>query len=360
MKHFRHERHAFTLVELLVVIAIIGVLIALLLPAIQSAREAARRAQCQNNLKQIGLALNNIHAAEKALPQGVYTDPNDDDSPGLSWLTKLLPYIERQNEYALIAQHKPPGFGGSAWDFYRHFEYAATRTAPNNVVPASTTPIPTFNCPSSDLPFLVPGSARKLLARGLATTSYKGCKGAVRRGILMRPDPTAAGNRHTIRFDDGSTIVLESPNRIRYSFKSVTDGLSNTIAATESSYAIAWSSDASLERWPIWIGTPGGDWDETVLNRSSFTINCEFGGRKDFWSYRDDPSVSAASNKLESYNDSRSGSDINDCVYGWHPGGALAVFVDGSVHFLSEQLDHRTHVLLGDPEDDQFVSAGSF
>ncbi len=298
MKCSRHERNAFTLVELLVVIAIIGVLVALLLPAVQAAREAARRTQCKNNLKQIGIALNNIHAAEEALPQGVYTDPSDAESPGLSWFTRLLPYIEHQNEFALIAKHKPPDFTGSAWDFYRHFEYAFTRPAPNNMVPASNISIPTFNCPSSDLPHLVPETANMLIARGLATTSYKGCKGAVRRGVLMRPDPGAAGKMHTIRFDDGSSIALESPNRSRYSFKSITDGLSNTLAATESSYAIAWSTDGRLERWPIWIGTPGGDWDETVLNRSSFTINCEFGATKAYWSWRDDPSVSAAYIKL--------------------------------------------------------------
>jgi len=91
-------RPAFTLVELLVVIAIIGILVALLLPAIQAAREAARRTQCVNQLKQIGLGLQNHGDIYKAFPKGSYsstTGPN-----GLAWTVKILPFIEEQNLYA--------------------------------------------------------------------------------------------------------------------------------------------------------------------------------------------------------------------------------------------------------------------
>ena len=355
MLHMREKRNAFTLVELLVVIAIIGVLIALLLPAVQAAREAARRTQCQNNLKQIGIGLHNIHDVERALPQGVYTDPNNDRSPGLSWLTKLLPYVERQNIYDQIVPHKPPTFNGSAWDFFNHFAYAKSPNTPTDVIPGSDVSIPSFVCPSSALPLFVPPEADKSLIHGLATTSYKGSKGPARRGILVRPDDGAVGNRYEIKFDDGSNHVYEVPGRYRYSFKSVTDGLSNTVAVTESTYAIAWSSSGS-QRWPIWIGTPGIDWDETVLYKTNFTINCEFGGTKEFWDFQQDESVRRARDKLVAYNDDRSASDVNDCAYGWHPGGVLSLFVDGSVHFLNEDLDHRTHVFLGDPEDAQVIN----
>ncbi len=344
----------FTLVELLVVIAIIGVLVALLLPAVQAAREAARRSQCMNNLKQIGLALQNIHGAEGALPQGVYTDPADDKSPGLSWMTRLLPYIEEQNKFDRIAAHKPPNVN-SAWEFYAPFLYANSLGGP---IPSSDVPVPGFNCPSSDLPQFVPEGVAKAVAVGLATTSYKGSKGVGRSGVFVRADPADAGRVRKYILNDGETpdpIFVEQPGHARLQFRSISDGLSNTIAAAESSYAIQFASGPSKQRWPIWIGTPGGDWDETILYKTEFSLNCEFGSPKSFWEFSE-PSVQAAKQKLTGYLDDRNSSDVNDCAYGWHPGGVICVFVDGSVHFLNQELDHRTHMYLGNPSDGQVLS----
>lgn len=92
-------RFGFTLVELLVVIAIIGILVALLLPAVQMAREAARRIQCRNNLKQIGLALLNHHDARNRFPAG-WTANSDAGVPGWGWMSRLLPYLEQESAYA--------------------------------------------------------------------------------------------------------------------------------------------------------------------------------------------------------------------------------------------------------------------
>lgn len=370
-RHFRRlllgSRHAwqrgFTLVELLVVIAIIGVLVALLLPAIQAAREAARRTQCKNNLKQIGLALNNIHDAQGVLPPGVYGDPRPnatDNSQGLSWMTRLLPYIEEQNKHTAIAAFDPTNSGISAWKNYRIFEQAAVA---GTKITSGDVSIAALNCPSADLPLYVPsqagGSTQARFAEGYATTCYKGSKGVGRKGVLVRPDPKDAltGRVRTYRPDDGATpaiLRIEQPTYTQISFKQITDGLSNTIAAAEGAYAI--ETSAFGPRWPMWIGTPGGDWDEVMLYKTEFTLNCEFGAAKSLWKENEDPSVNAAQQKLNSYvGDSRQASDVNDCAYGWHPGGVLCVFVDGSVHFLSEDLPHRVHMYLGNPDDGEVI-----
>ena len=118
----RSDRHAFTLVELLVVIAIIGILIALLLPAVQAAREAARRAQCTNNLKQVGLALHNYHDTHRSFPSG-----NVNSSAINAWAL-ILPFLEQVNAY-------------EKWDFRLNIDHA-------NNVEAKKTTVDTYFCPS--------------------------------------------------------------------------------------------------------------------------------------------------------------------------------------------------------------------
>src|SRR4051794_23483525 len=97
----RHRRRGFTLIELLVVIAIIGVLVALILPAVQSAREAARRMQCSNNLKQIGLALHNYHGNHNVLPPG-YVYQKGYPVGGFGWATMILPHLEQAPLFASL------------------------------------------------------------------------------------------------------------------------------------------------------------------------------------------------------------------------------------------------------------------
>src|SRR5450432_3288562 len=102
------KRRAFTLIELLVVIAIIAVLIALLLPAVQQAREAARRTQCKNNLKQLGLALHNYHdVTVNTFPPGYIGYTTAGDLVGTGWMTMLLPEVDQANIYSALLNGTP-------------------------------------------------------------------------------------------------------------------------------------------------------------------------------------------------------------------------------------------------------------
>lgn len=192
-------RRGFTLVELLVVIAIIGVLVALLLPAIQAAREAARRTQCKNNLKQYGLALQNFHDSHKVVPPARWNG----GSP--SWLALLMPFMEGQNEFDL-------------WNFAKSYR------DPENQ-PAREVSLPFYFCPSrrtgpmlSSEPFPAPEDAPGSLG------DYAGCVGDHYDGEY---DETA----------NGVIITSKGYGQIEWSssisFRSIIDGLSKTIFCGE-------------------------------------------------------------------------------------------------------------------------------
>jgi prepilin-type N-terminal cleavage/methylation domain-containing protein len=182
MSSLARQRTAFTLVELLVVIAIIGILVALLLPAIQAAREAARRSQCSNNLKQIGVALHEFHDTYKRLPPGAAVDQRPfGEHPtgaawGSSWMAYLLPFLERNALFEQLTFR-----GNSGWDYQ-----SPPGTRPNNVAISNVT-IGTYRCPSSPLPEYVanppPGTSGSVMM-----VTYVGISGAVNGLIPGYPE----------------------------------------------------------------------------------------------------------------------------------------------------------------------------
>ncbi|HEY3392515.1 MAG TPA: DUF1559 domain-containing protein [Lacipirellulaceae bacterium] len=160
----------FTLVELLVVIAIIGILVALLLPAVQAAREAARRSQCMNNLKQLGIALQNYHSARKTFPPGAAFQE------GTTWSGFLLPYME-ENALADLLTTDP-----KIEHYYYHTDpIYTTAVPPYKNVTALDTVIPTMRCPTLNLPEHMPdrGHVSGHYVRARAPASYIACASGI-------------------------------------------------------------------------------------------------------------------------------------------------------------------------------------
>jgi prepilin-type N-terminal cleavage/methylation domain-containing protein len=201
----RTTRAGFTLIELLVVIAIIAVLIALLVPAVQKVREAAARAQCLNNLKQIGIALQSFHDAHKAFPPGYeatasWSDGATDTAPGWSWAAYILPYLEQDTLVKQLAFNKPVEQSTGIQTMLRVF------LCPSDQLPTSAANVPdAFGAPVA-------------LA---APSSYAACVGG------DESDTTGA---------DGLGIFYRN-SAIRMT--DIIDGTSNTILVGERSFANA-------------------------------------------------------------------------------------------------------------------------
>lgn len=304
------RRTGFTLVELLVVIAIIAMLVTLLLPAVQSAREAARMSSCKNNLRQLGIGLLNYDSAHGVFPIGVYSGLTNFREDGYGWATKLLPFMEEQGVYDVISQNYIPGEEEiSPWD--RPGIFADTRSKFKGIIPGGDTEIATMSCPSSS----VPTHSQFGEAKGYAKSDYKACNGFGDFGLFW--------NRA-----DGEN----NARRREISLKNITDGTSKTIAFGESAYVPATND------FPIWMGAHGRDEPALFKTQPPSVINCR---------------VRA---KVLDANIARPVDD--DCAYSWHTNGAQFSFADGSVHFLSESIEWITYQNLGDRRDGQPL--GSF
>ncbi len=285
-------RHGFTLIELLVVIAIIAVLIALLLPAVQAAREAARRSQCLNNLKQMGLALQNYHDAVGTFPmsyaaRGGFVDGATDTAPGWGWGTMILPQLEQ-------------GPIANAVNFS-----LAVETPPNSTVVRSI--LATYLCPSDPIPggpFAVTTSAGVAVAM-MGPTSYAACVGNDLTDSSTGLNNDGIGN---------GVLYRNSGTRIA----AITDGTSQTIVVGE-------------RAWSINSGPWAGVATNAVISRGPANPCPRTGAAY----YLAATLVQAHCNVLNTDTDPDGGLDDYSSR---HPGGANFAFADGSVRFLKSVL----------------------
>lgn len=211
-------RPAFTLVELLVVIAIIGVLVALLLPAVQAAREAARRSQCQNNLKQQGLALQMAHDAKGYFPAGAVS------GEGSMWTFYILPYIEAASAQArmTVGTNGVERFQWAYDGFYQRSQIEGNRDYANIIL--CETPFPVFRCPSANLPeHQLNFSTHSWVVMQRSPVSYIGSA----TGIVSNQNTTDAA-RVKMGSLDGVLFALS-----KIGIKHVIDGTSNTLIVGE-------------------------------------------------------------------------------------------------------------------------------
>jgi prepilin-type N-terminal cleavage/methylation domain-containing protein len=232
----RPSRSAFTLIELLVVIAIIAILIGLLLPAVQKVREAAARAKCQNNLKQIGLALHGYHDVNNFLPPGMAIDRPPYAGTGAQfggdgscWLVFILPYIEQGALYSRFTFR-----GNSGWN--DPADVGNPLSSSNvNTAEAANTVLSVYRCPSDPKQPLVNARVRHNLSgdRQVCRSSYMGIAGAVDQidgTTAFRETRTSAGWSASGIASAGGMLP---PRFQRLALTSVSDGLSNTGCVTE-------------------------------------------------------------------------------------------------------------------------------
>lgn len=286
-----HRRNAFTLVELLVVIAIIGVLVGLLLPAVQSAREAARRARCLNNLKQVGLAMQLYHDSHQYLPYGISDlGPYQQNVIGHSFWPRIWPFIEEQSTY-------------SRYDMNANWVSTENHQLMNKV------PFPFMYCSSSPVPEFQTWGDSFLLAN----STYVGISGAVDHPSVQPLD-------HLGAVGDGSKGgLLVSKEAIRLA--QATDGASKTMCVAEQSDYCRSPTKGDVDcrsdcGHGFNVGARDFGWDQRTFNLTTVRH----------------PINEKSPNALGVLENC----GVNHAIQSAHPGGAHAVFADGAVHFLTD------------------------
>ena len=356
----RPRRRGFTLIELLVVIAIISVLASLLLPAVQNAREAARRTQCINRLKQMGLALHEYEISAGSFPIGAAFSPDPGGNPhdpevrGSSFFVAMLPWIDQGNAYNRLIAETPAGVSGIGY--------------PNNpnVPILDNLYVEMFWCPSASMSEYVPSSASGPLS--IMTSTYIGISGAAFRNGNVNPDAELVSgcslpNDGAILGRNGMLVENASVK-----MRDVKDGTTYTMMIAE-------QSTASIPQVQVVAGNPqvvivedesirssylGGVWAGTTLptqlQAGGPTTNCHFVYNVTTVRYGINMKGASAGGTAPVIMSGGAHTPITSA----HPGGAHALFVDGGVRFLQESMDFGVLMSLADRHDTNVLKGLSF
>lgn len=315
----RSSQRGFTLIELLVVIAIIAVLIALLLPAVQQAREAARRTQCKNNLKQIGLGLHNYESSTGMLPPGSLQF----GGYGHSWHVRILPFIDYANLY-----NKMDVSGSTAGNTTGWLGINTTNAAAVNGVF-----ITTYYCPSSPLPQSALVGLNGSIPAGTTSSTYVGSAGSTIHSSARNMNN---GSFPGARMSFGGTLPGDRGVRLR----DITDGTSTTMMVTEQS---DWCIDSTGVKQDcrsdcghgFTMGSCFNDGSDRVMNVTT--------------------TIYAVNNK--SWNNAGVSGNCgpNRPIQSIHAGGAHALLCDGSVRFLNGNMDLNILYYVVDRDDGKVI-----
>jgi prepilin-type N-terminal cleavage/methylation domain-containing protein/prepilin-type processing-associated H-X9-DG protein len=376
VKSVRARWRAFTLIELLVVIAIIAILIGLLVPAVQKVRDAAARAQCQNNLKQLGLAFHGFHDVKKYFPPAGTSDgkplsggPWPCSGEGTNWSIYLMPYTEQGNIWNRLT------FNGDAGWTDNQAECGGKSSALNNVTLSAGIVLPMMRCPSDPKPDLIRNDSNVRDSSGnevilVTRSSYVAIAGAVNNldgsGLFRESRNTDSSSWSS---DFGITawggVIAPAFNRVRMT--SITDGTSNTLVISEQSDFIQWKNpnngqivtadqysatstggglyrghggtgrapDGSLSGGARWMDARG-----QTFTTIRYRINQKTG-----W-------VAAANvGVVNNPNGRWSSEGSNVPLVSTHTGGVNALYGDGSVHFVSDSIDLLSLARLATKDD---------
>ncbi len=374
MKRFtRATKSGFTLVELLVVIAIIGILVSLLLPAVQAAREAARRMQCSNNLKQIGLAFHNFESTRRQLPTSLRPPSNvagSTEQSRVSVLTDLLPYLELTN-------------------IYNQYNKSINWNSGTNI-PLSQTKISSFICPSNPdggvLDTAPPGSTAAFVPGIAAVTDYSPIYG-IAPGVFTQllgmsaapelyrdPAEVFAGATPPYTYVRGffpKNATINSSTGLQtskgYTFSNVQDGLSNTIAIAESAgrpfvyvkgrkvsggNALTDTDAASANTSRLNSGGWSRPASDIILFGSTTSSNGVLGGTIAF-NHTNGHNIRGLTYTANGIAQTILGLPIGihgtGAPYSFHTGGAQFTLGDGSVRFISDSIALSVFVALATP-----------